>query len=528
MGARIGQFKTVFLLLVSPLLACVGPNPYYVAPPEDTDTTSPGETSTSASSVSTEESETGSSSESLSESESGSSSSDGALCGDGSVDDGEECDLGADNGVAGSGCTDLCTANVCGNGIVEIGEECDDGNTAPDDGCSPGCQDEPGQGVCGDGSVENAEECDDGNLVDDDGCEANCTKSLPGSCGDGIVDWDELCDDNNLDSGDGCEEDCTPSPDPVCAPPEDYTPCDGAIDKEGLLAPFRAMGVGCAEGDEVLPVAKTKLVSPDPNAWRLAKGFGSFYGPREGASFLMLSTGSISEANDVGVVVETVNSQAGQGDNANPNNNEFLPDFGPDDDESDVLGESWKLGLGAPNDKIFLTFSTTIPKASTGYSLDFAFLSSEWPAFVGTQYSDLLVMWQVSESYTGTVSRIEKKSTSTTSLHSHWSSVPIAAGKGCLYYGSAGPGFSCLEEELAGTGFETHAGTAWLRLNQPVPAEEELTLFVFLADMADSAQSSVVLLDRFRYRCAECISDGDPLCLGDSPDLECCGVVMPK
>ncbi len=522
-----GQFKAGVPLLLAPFLACVGPNPYYLAPPADTDTS--GESATT-SALTSAESESGSSSESESESGSGSgsSSSDGGLCGDGSLDDGEECDLGPDNGVAGSGCTDLCTANVCGDGVVEIGEECDDGNTAPGDGCSPGCQDEPGQGVCGDGSVENAEECDDGNLIDGDGCEANCTKSPLGICGDGILDWNELCDDGNEIGEDGCEKDCTPSPDPVCAPPEDYTPCDTALTKEGQLAPFRAIGVGCQEGDEVLPIAKAKLVSADPKAWMLAKGFGSYYGPREGQSFLMLSTGTISEPDGMGVVTETVNSQVGQGDNANPNNDGFLPDYAPADDESGVLAESWALGQGAPNDKIFLSFETTIPKAGAGYSLDFAFLSSEWPTFVGTQFSDLLVIWQVSEDYTGTISRIEKKSTSTTTLHPHWSSVPVMAGKGCIYYGSDGPGFSCFEDELLGTGFETHAGTDWLRVNQPVPAEEELTLYVFLADMADSAQSSVVLLDRFRYLCSECISDGDPLCQGDSPNIECCGVVMPK
>ncbi len=535
-GTRQGLSAGAWVLLLGPLItACVGPNPYYVAPPEEVDTdTDTGSASASASSTgvtptdgSGSESESGSESDSDASSTAGSSTSGGGLCGDGSLDEGEECDLGPDNGLMGSGCTEVCTMNLCGNGIVEIGEECDDGNTAPDDGCSPNCQDEPGKSECGDGSVEALEECDDGNQIDNDGCEKNCTKSPPGACGDGILDWDELCDDGNKINGDGCEQDCVPSPDPVCAKPEEYAACDANLDKESPLAPFRAIGAGCPEGEAVIPIAKAQLVSADADAWQLAAGFGDHYEPREGSSFLMLSTGTISAPNGDGVVIETFNSQAGQGNNDNPNDNKFLPDFDPDDDMSGVLSESWALGQGSPNDKIYLTLETTIPKASTGYSLDFAFLSSEWPLFVGTQFSDLLVVWQVSESFIGTVSTIDKKSTSTTSLHPHWSSVPIANGKGCLYYGSDGPGFTCIEPQLVGTGFETHAGTTWLRINQELPPEEEVKLYVFLADMTDSAQASVVLLDRFRYRCEECIIDSDPKCLSEAPDPECCGVVMP-
>src|SRR6185295_15808003 len=46
----------------------------------------------------------------------------------------------------------------CGNGIVEEGEQCDDGNTASGDGCSSTCQTElpppPPAPCCGNGVVE--------------------------------------------------------------------------------------------------------------------------------------------------------------------------------------------------------------------------------------------------------------------------------------------------------------------------------------------------------------------------------------
>jgi len=60
----------------------------------------------------------------------------------------------------------------CGNGVVEDGEECDDGNTAPCDGCSASCTTEG----CGNGVTECDEQCDDGarNGTAGDGCDASC------------------------------------------------------------------------------------------------------------------------------------------------------------------------------------------------------------------------------------------------------------------------------------------------------------------------------------------------------------------
>ena len=61
---------------------------------------------------------------------------------------------------------------VCGNGAVEIGEECDDGNKASCDGCSSACRRER----CGDGVIACGEQCDDGPLngTPGDACSARC------------------------------------------------------------------------------------------------------------------------------------------------------------------------------------------------------------------------------------------------------------------------------------------------------------------------------------------------------------------
>jgi uncharacterized repeat protein (TIGR01451 family) len=109
---------------------------------------------------------------------------------------------------------------VCGNGTLEDGEECDDGNSADGDGCSVACtieqepEPEP-QPVCGNGVLEDGEGCDDSNTTDGDGCSATCTvepepepePTLP-VCGNGTLEDGEECDDSNLEDGDGCSAVC--------------------------------------------------------------------------------------------------------------------------------------------------------------------------------------------------------------------------------------------------------------------------------------------------------------------------------
>jgi cysteine-rich repeat protein len=157
------------------------------------------------------------------------------VCGDGVMDDGEECDAGADNGddkactaacktaVCGDGlllagveecdagpgngeteeCTPVCKTAVCGDGYELAGVEgCDDGNTMDGDGCSATCISED----CGDGVVQAPEECDDANDVLTDACLPNCKNA---ACGDGVVfQGTEVCDDGNADESDTCTTKC--------------------------------------------------------------------------------------------------------------------------------------------------------------------------------------------------------------------------------------------------------------------------------------------------------------------------------
>ena len=195
-------------------------------------------------------------------------------CGDGKIQGLESCDDG--NTTSGDGCSSLCQvepgwvcpvvdapckpvvepgeagAPVCGDGLVETGEQCDLGaqDGVSGSGCSATCQIVQGYycpqpnktcvSECGDGVVQadNGETCDLGsqNGVAGSGCSATCTVMAgclcplgrpplchpggahPVSVGDGIVESGEQCDlgAQNGVVGSGCLSNCSIAPGFFC------------------------------------------------------------------------------------------------------------------------------------------------------------------------------------------------------------------------------------------------------------------------------------------------------------------------
>lgn len=124
----------------------------------------------------------------------------GAVCGDGVVDAGEECDDGNNNVTDAclSGPMGTCLFASCGDGYLQAGvESCDDGNGDNTDGCPDGVGGTCEAASCGDGHVQvGAENCEPSL---DPTCNHNCTNY----CGDGATRSPERCDDNI-----SCSSDC--------------------------------------------------------------------------------------------------------------------------------------------------------------------------------------------------------------------------------------------------------------------------------------------------------------------------------
>ena len=123
-----------------------------------------------------------------------------ARCGDSVVQAqyGETCDLGSQNGVAGSGCNAQCgIPAVCGDGVVQPPETCDNKvNDGTYGSCTSDCQHAP---YCGDGVKNGPEQCDYGSAnapltsAPYGSCLVNC--QLGPRCGDGQVQKpQEQCD----------------------------------------------------------------------------------------------------------------------------------------------------------------------------------------------------------------------------------------------------------------------------------------------------------------------------------------------
>ena len=152
-----------------------------------------------------------------------------AVCGDGAIGYGEDCD-------SGPGCSSSCLYEgtlacaaisgtlCCGNSTLDEGEECDDGFPAANgDGCSSSCLNEGSRVLgysCGDGLIAQSrviggEDCDYGSKNRDYNCSNDCLNlgSAPKGlavCGDGVIDVSggEDCDDGGTSNGDGCSSVC--------------------------------------------------------------------------------------------------------------------------------------------------------------------------------------------------------------------------------------------------------------------------------------------------------------------------------
>lgn len=335
----------------------------------------------------------------------------------------------------------------------------------------------------------------DGAMVDD-GAGSTGATSDGGDAPAGDNDDGEADDDDDggggpdgpmLDVGHpGCDGgDCPDG----CMPPA-HTPCDG----DGDNALDHALGLGC-DDEQAASVSR----SGNSAAVAVTAGFGPSqeWNAEEGSNLIVLGTGLAASLLSPDADESFLFCSDDLGDDVDPGS--ALPDpilvdavIGDCQDDptligtgdcSRTVGEQFDQGADA-NDYTEVRVDMTVPADVSSISYSFAFMSSEWPVFVGGDYNDMFVGWLESEMWTGNVSFDETGS-------------PISVNASFL-------DFQDEDEDMAefeGTCMAGHAATKWLQTTAPVQAEEDISLVFAIFDMSDSLYDSFVLIDNVQFGC---------------------------
>jgi len=178
--------------------------------------------------------------------------------------------LNSENGLSFPRADIAAAFSVCGNGSVEAGEECDDSNTTAGDCCSPLCEFEPAGSSCDDGDACTG--------FDQCGAVGVCDQSSPLVCDNGLFcDGVETCDSSlgcqagtpvGVDDGVACTLDsCDEVADTVLNSPDDGF-CD---DGDPCTAETCDLFTGC----DSVPIPDCGVAVPAasaPGTWLLGLG----------------------------------------------------------------------------------------------------------------------------------------------------------------------------------------------------------------------------------------------------------------
>ena len=271
-----------------------------------------------------------------------------------------------------------------------------------------------------------------------------------------------------------------------------HTPCD-----EGSDDPFAAMGLGCP-GE--LMISPSIDAHADGMAVRSSFGATDTYDPREGSSYLVLSTGHVAELDDEpsspGDQIYHCNKWFSPGDGMNTAT--FPPPIQASNVGGDCLQDPGLIGTGDCSNTLQAQFqqsgwkydyqeirlSLTVPPEAQALAFDVAYFSTEWPVFAGQAYNDMFIAWLEAPNWTGNIS--------------------FDQGGNALSLNAAF--FDYLDQggnlpEFSGTCMRYGAGTPWLTTTADVVPGDQIELVFAIFDLDDVNLDSFVFLDNFRWLC---------------------------
>ena len=414
---------------------------------------------------------------------------------------------GATDGASSTGDSETTPSTMSGSGTMSTTTPATDSATGESSGTMDPSSDTDGMTTTGSGQTETA------------------TESATGSATESESDTDSTGSGTGDDSG-GMEGSSSGGEQEFCEAPGMVMPCD-----DGTADPFQAIGLNCTGDDPntFIPIVNEIFSSTDADAWRIARQFGTYvdpvsgepkWGPREGESFLIISTGRFPAVGATGTLSLTPgimqtgvnNSNAdfvdaaslpaplspSEGSNNGAGGTPFINCDGVNDC-SDSLWGQWNAGGSEANDMMWFQFETPVPGGTHGFSFDFVYFSAEFPEWVDTTFNDIFAVWSSSETYTGNLCFVNDEPCTVTAL------APSVS------YLSAAP-------ELDNTGFDNVGeSTDWFNAKGSAEPGEDLILTFIIFDMGDSSWDTAVVIDNFQWDCEGCVpSEVDP-CIGIDP-----------
>ena len=341
----------------------------------------------------------------------------------------------------------------------------------------------------------------------------------PGSFGDGTSDGGPVggaCVPDKRHAeipGNNCDDDDDGVVDNVEA-------CDGTLANDGSAEDFaKTLGIcesAQAKGYGLVSAKFTRghgrQDAPMVEQHGVLEKFGTVVKAREGKRLGVLSTGYAQEFN--GAPGTAFGGLAGGKDwfNAGATGNGTAPPGFP------------KAAAGCPqsmnvNDVVDIRLELKAPPNASGFKFDFNFHSSEWPAYICSEFNDGFVAYLTAGGKGDNISFDAKKN-------------PVSVNNGFFDRCTAGAQIGCRggspgtstcpagADELAGTGFgvlgkfcgatgaQTVSGgaTGWLSSQAPVKAGETFTLDLMIWDTGDGDLDSSVLLDNFQWIAGEVVT----------------------
>jgi hypothetical protein len=223
----------------------------------------------------------------------------------------------------------------------------------------------------------------------------------------------------------------------------------------------------------------------------ILKNFGTATQPREGERIFGLSSGIARATGQPGFPGDT----CGQSEQTGPAS--FPPGF----PKSGSCGET-----GDPYDGVALDLQIRVPTNAHSMSFNFRFFTCEFPTFVCQVYNDVFAVIMTPSPLMAGNKMADKTNSSADVAFDDKQNVIGVNNQAFLTAcapGTSGYNACKGENELAGSGFETHAASAWLQSQVPVPAGQIIYLRFAIWDSADGVLDSSAVVDNFQFSADE-------------------------